>query len=234
MQTGVKHFAVAGLVPFSTLDLPGRLSAVLFTQGCPLRCRYCHNPHLQPRAGTGPGGHDWGGILAWLQRRVGLLDAVVVSGGEPLMQLDLPDVLAEIRALGFATALHSAGTLPRQLSKVLPLLDWIGLDVKAPEPRHEAVTGRDDSYVRVQASLDLVLASGVAYELRTTVHPDLLNEDDLAAIAADLHARGVRRWVLQRFRPDGCCDEALARPTTHDWTDALPALRRLVPDIELR
>ena len=224
---------LGGLVPFSTVDFPGRLAAVLFTQGCPLRCRYCHNPHLRHR--TAPPAHDWASTVAWLKRRAGLLDAVVFSGGEPTAQPGLADALAEVRDLGFATGLHTAGTHPRRLAQVLKLLDWVGLDVKAPFDRYAAVTGSPRSGTQARRALDAVLASSISYELRTTVHAGLLTAADLVAIAEDLQARWVRRWVLQVFRPTGCVDAALLTPTGPGWLDAvLPSLRALIPDITVR
>lgn len=225
--------ALAGLVPFSTVDFPGRLAAVLFTAGCPLNCRYCHNPHLRRHAADPA--RDWGATLAWLGRREGLLDAVVFSGGEPTLQPRLADALTEVRDLGFATGLHTAGVLPERLQRVLPLLDWVGLDVKAPFDRYGIITGRAGGGDRARRALDAVLASGIDYELRTTVHPDLLTDEDLVAIGEALRARGVRRWVLQEFRPAGCLDAALLpRSAPHALDALLPTLTSLVPETVVR
>jgi len=225
--------ALGGLIAFSTVDLPGQLAAVLFAQGCPLRCRYCHNPHL--RDPNAPPSHAWADVIAWLRRRQGLLDAVVVSGGEPTIQASLPDALAELRKLGFIIGMHSAGTHARRLGEALALLDWIGLDIKAPFDRYEAITGNAASGAQARRALDSVLASGVAYEIRTTVHPALLSDDDLLAIARELQSRGVRRWVLQQFRPTGCQDaELLAQPRPDRLDSVRPALAALVPDLVIR
>lgn len=225
--------AVAGLVPFSTVDFPGRLAAVLFTQGCPLRCRYCHNPHLRRRMAAPA--HEWPAIVAWLGRRINLLDAVVFSGGEPTIQTGLPDALAQVREMGFAAGLHSAGVLPQRLSRVLPLLNWMALDIKAPFARYAALTGSPGSGGRARRALEAVLASGIGYELRTTVHPALLAEEDLTAIAEILRAYGVRNWVLQKFRPEGCDDTDLrAQTAPYSLDRLLPELRLLVPGIVVR
>ncbi len=233
MVAGRNGLALGGLVPFSTVDFPGRLAAVLFTQGCPLRCRYCHNPHLRRRTATLT--HDWASTVAWLKRRIGLLDAVVFSGGEPSIQPGLADALAEVRDLGFATGLHSAGTHPRRLAEVLKLLDWVGLDVKAPFDCYAAVTGSISSGTQARRALESVLTSGIRYELRTTVHAALLDAPDLLAIAKDLQARWVRRWVLQVARTTGCTDAALLTASAPGWlASVLPALRSLVPDIVVR
>jgi anaerobic ribonucleoside-triphosphate reductase activating protein len=223
----------AGLVPFSTIDFPGRLAAVLFTQGCPLRCRYCHNPHLRRRDEAS--GLDWDSTLAWLRRRKGLLDAVVFSGGEPTIHPALADALSDVRDLGFATGLHTAGMAPERLARVLPLLDWVGLDVKAPFARYAEITGSGSSGARARRALDAVLASGIGHELRTTMHPALLGPEDLIDIAKDLRARGLHDWVLQTFRPAGCIDEVLmARCEPYALDSLLSALRQLVPGVVVR
>jgi anaerobic ribonucleoside-triphosphate reductase activating protein len=224
---------LGGLAPFSTVDFPGRLAAVLFAQGCPLACRYCHNPHLRPR--HTPAARPWADVMAWLSKRRGLLDAVVVSGGEPTIQRGLTGALLALRELGFATGLHTAGTNPGRLEQALPWLDWVGLDIKAPFDRYAAVTGRGACGPRAYESLDRLLARGMACEVRTTVHGSLLGADDLIAIARALCARGVRRWVLQTFRPAGCRDAALlADPSPLPLATLVPALADFVPDIVLR
>jgi len=224
---------LGGMVPFSTVDFPGHLAAVLFTAGCPLRCRYCHNPHLRRRQGAS--GRDWPQCLAWLERRVGLLDAVVFSGGEPTAQAGLAAALSATRDLGFTTALHSAGILPERFAAVLGLVDWVGFDVKAPFMRYAAVTGVAGSGERARRSLEVLLASDCDYELRTTVHGDLLGAEDLVEMAGTLANCGARRWVLQSFRPAGCADEGLRKAPATAWVTALlPELRAILPGTELR
>ena len=121
---------VGGFTPLSTTDYPNYLSAVVFCQGCPWRCGYCHNPHLLPA--HAPGEIAWSDVLSFLRRRWGLLDAVVFSGGEPLAQAGLGDAMRTIRRMGFRVGLHTAGTYPSRLAQVLSLVDWIGFDIKAP------------------------------------------------------------------------------------------------------
>lgn len=130
---------IGGITPLTTIDFPGRLAAVLYCQGCPWRCSYCHNPELLDA--TTPAEMDWPQVLAFLRKRQGLLDGVVFSGGEPTLQAGLPQALEEVRALGFATALHTGGMYPERLAAVLPLLDWVGLDIKGPEHRYADITG---------------------------------------------------------------------------------------------
>lgn len=226
---------VGGFVPFTSTDFPGALSAVVFCQGCPWRCGYCHNPHLIPARSDDE--RDFARIVDWLGTRRGLLDAVVFSGGEPTAQAELPAAIAAVRDLGFKIGLHTGGAYPRRLAKVLPLVDWVGIDVKAPRAEYEIVTGIPGSGGSAFASLDLVLASGVAYEVRTTVHPGLSPPSVLFRLARELSARGVLFWTLQPFRAAGCANDVLVssapRVAAID-ASLLAELRTLVPVTVMR
>ncbi len=192
---------VGGLVPLTTTDYPGALAAVVFCQGCPWRCRYCHNPHLIPARGEAE--IAWTRVLSFLNRRRGLLDAVVFSGGEPTMQPAIVAAVREVRAMGFKVGLHTAGMYPRRLACLLPLVDWVGIDIKAPFEAYPGTTGAAHSGETAHESLRLILASGVDYECRTTVRPDLLDADTVGRLALTLAALGVSRYVLQECREAG-------------------------------
>ena len=193
---------VGGLQRFTSIDYPGALAAVVFVQGCAWRCVYCHNPQLQPRRAPAPIG--WVQVRDWLHTRRGLLDAVVFSGGEPTLDPALPQAMAEVRAQGFRVGLHSAGLSPRRLAAVLPLVDWLGLDVKAPladgGARHDAITGVRGAAAVVRRSLALALRAGVPLQLRTTAHPDWLDSAALARLADELAALGAPALVVQAGR----------------------------------
>jgi pyruvate formate lyase activating enzyme len=188
---------VGGLTRLSAADYPGKLAAVVFCQGCAWRCGYCHNPELRPARGA----HQiaWAEVLAFLERRRELLDAVVFSGGEPTQQRGLAAAMRAVKAMGYLVGLHTAGIVPRRLAEVLPLLDWVGMDVKAPCEAHERVTGKRGSASRARASRELIRASGVACEFHT-VAADSVSSFALVADRVDQHpiARlvvGVKRQV---------------------------------------
>jgi pyruvate formate lyase activating enzyme len=199
-----ERLRLGGLTRCSSVDFPGRLAAVVFLQGCPWRCSYCHNPDLLDA--NGETRLSWLDVRSFLQRRRGLLDAVVFSGGEPTLQPGLGAALAEVRAMGFETALHTGGMYPERLAQVLHLVDWVGLDIKAPWHRLAAITGAPGSGARVRASLSRVLRSGVRYECRTTWHAGLFPPHELRAMADELASLGVTEWALQLAR--GCAPQA--------------------------
>jgi pyruvate formate lyase activating enzyme len=224
--------AVAGLQPFSSVDFPGRLAAVVFLQGCPWRCGYCHNADLQPRgAGAGP---RWPELRDWLARRLGRLDGVVFSGGEPTLDPALPAALDELRALGYALGLHTAGLAPRRLAAVLPRLDWVGLDIKAPlgdAGLHDGITGRRGSVRAVRESLALLQAAGVDFECRSTVHPRWFADVDLLRLVREL--ADVPRHVLQVARLADASG-ALRAPVAWPSPALLAEARAIRPDLQLR
>ena len=190
---------VGGFVPFSATDYPDHLCAVVFCQGCPWRCGYCHNPHLLPLRSPAPA-PSWEDVLAFLEKRSGLLDAVVFSGGEPTLHAGLAEAMKAVRAAGFGIGLHTAGIYPQRLASLLPLVDWVGFDVKAPFEDYEEITHTRRSGSRARRSLELVLASGVAYQIRTTVDTRILTPAKLERLRRDLERYGVTGHVLQTCR----------------------------------
>lgn len=156
---------VGGLTRLSASDYPDRLAAVVYCQGCAWRCTYCHNPHLLPCSSMKS--IPWQEILRFLNRRRGLLDAVVFSGGEPTLQPGLAEAMREVKAMGYLVGLHTAGIVPRMLQRVLALADWVAMDLKAPFEEHEKVTRVAGSGRRMRESMALILASGVACRFHT-------------------------------------------------------------------
>ncbi len=151
----------------------------------------------------------WQALMRFLERRVGLLDGVVFSGGEPTLQADLPQAIQAVKSLGYEVGLHTAGPYPGRLSQVLPLLDWVGFDIKALPEAYAALTGVPASGKKAMASATLVLNSGIACEFRTTVHPALLDVTALRTLAAMLAGMGVQDYVLQECVSDHCLDPGL-------------------------
>lgn len=209
MTSAPPGLQIAGLVPMSSVDWPGRLVATVFCQGCPWQCAYCHNVDLiPPRV---PGTVAWQQVLDLLERRRGLLDAVVFSGGEATRQAQLAAAARDVRDRGFDVGLHTAGAYPRRLSEVLGLVNWVGLDLKALPQDYPRVVGRSGSGAPAWQSLELVLAAGVDHEIRTTVHPGSPAAEHAVEIARRAHAAGARAFALQQARDgDGTAEGFMA------------------------
>lgn len=197
---------IGGLQKFSLIDYPGKICAVLFTQGCNFRCPYCHNPELvNPRLyGTSiPEGE----FFKFLANRQGKLDAVVVTGGEPTIQADLVDLISRIKTMNFLVKIDTNGSFPRVLEELIEreLVNYIAMDVKAPLERYEEITASPINPSDIEKSIGLIMKSGIDYEFRTTVAKLLLDEKDIMRIGETI--AGARKLVLQKFVPSKTLDE---------------------------
>ena len=246
MENGASDLSdicVAGITPFTTIDFPGRLAGVFYLQGCSWRCRYCYNSEFWPlpdlQAGMPSSGQTipLEKILHFLDSRKGHLDGIVFSGGEPTIHEHLPAWMKAVKDMGFEIGLHTGGMIPERLEQVLPFCNWVGLDIKAPFHLYEKVTLVAGSGDKVRQSVEFVLASGVAYEFRTTFHPAVLSEGDVLGMARELAKKGCKRYALQMFHHDHCFDKELresAIPTAGISADLRQNLKALFSDFLVR
>jgi len=220
---------IGGLEKLSLSDFPGKLAAVVFTLGCNLRCRYCHNPCLvDPRQYTAPILIE--DVLRFLESRRGSLQGVVLSGGEPTIHADVPAFLRDVRAMGYATKLDTNGTDPACLRALVAdgLLDYVALDVKAPWRSYGRVAGVPVDASAIQESLQVLKDGEVDYEVRTTWGEAILSLDELRDLAVDLGT--VRRFILQAFRSSTTLDPALRGCPAASATSLRDVQRRLASD----
>ena len=192
---------IGGVERFSLVDFPEHISAVIFMQGCPWRCPFCYNTHLQPAVSEKS--IDVDAFFEFLQKRKGVLDAVVFSGGEPLFQSGLFEAITKVKSFGYKIGLHTGGFNPEAFARVLPLIDWVGFDIKCPfeEEFYQKATGSHIKLENVLKSLDMLIASDKSFETRTTCDPRLLSIQDIYTIAKELKSRGVNNYHLQKYRP---------------------------------
>ena len=192
---------IQGFQRLTLLDYPGKVACTVFTGGCNLRCPFCHNAPLvlSPAAQRSMEGE----VLSYLQKRRGLLDGVCVTGGEPLLQPELPRFLSAVRAMGYLVKLDTNGTLPAPLKALLVagLVDYVAMDIKAAPEHYALAAGTDVDLVRVRESVDLIRSSGVEHEFRTTVVRGIHTQADFEAIGQWLE--GAERYFLQPFRDSG-------------------------------
>lgn len=214
---------IGGLQKFSLLDYPDKISAIIFTQGCNFRCQFCYNPMLVwPQVGkikysTSPEEEEKGhrlsedGLFRFLEERVGKLQGIVITGGEPTLHQDLPEFIKKIRDLGFNVKLDTNGTNPKMLQKLLgeKLIDYIAMDLKATEEKYEQVTGVKINFKNIQESVKIIMSSKLPYEFRTTVVPGLIEKKDIEKMGKFIQETNPlplklqrTKWYLQKFKAD--------------------------------
>lgn len=198
---------IGGLHKLSLSDYPGHCAAIVFAQGCNYRCPFCHNGGLIPLQGEVR--MDEAEIFAFLSQRAGLLDAIVVSGGEPTLQPDLAQFLERGRELGLKTAIETNGSRPGVLAELLRqgLLDFLAMDIKAPPHKYPLLSGVPASIDEALRSAALVAESGVAHQFRTTWVRALLSAEDIETIRGILPAGSDYR--VQEFRARDALDPSL-------------------------
>lgn len=207
---------IGGLQKFSLLDYPEHLSAIIFTQGCNFRCQFCYNPMLVRFAGKinhnipSPKSEDQRGhtyikeddLFSFLKKRLGKLDAVVITGGEPTIHADLPKFIKKIKSLGYKIKLDTNGAQPEILKKLVEeqLIDYLAMDIKASEKKYKLVTGEQPDLAKIKKSIKIIKESGLPYEFRTTIVPGLHEKNDIKEIGKLI--KGGAKWFLQQFKSD--------------------------------
>jgi pyruvate formate lyase activating enzyme len=216
---------VGGLQRVSLLDYPGRVAAIVFTRGCNWRCPYCHNPDLVQRS-TAPDVPTQG-LLSFLEGRRGLLDGVVITGGEPTVHPGLVGFARSVKAMGFLVKVDTNGSDPALLRRLLAerAVDYLAMDVKGSPDRYPDIVRRPVEMEEIRQSIGVVMKSGVDYEFRVTVLPRFHDEGEMAGIGRLL--AGARTVYLQNFRPGRTWDPTFAkdRPCS---PEALETFRRIL------
>ena len=225
---------IHGLQKLTLLDFPGHVACTVFLAGCDLRCPFCHNGGLV-LGGMDPVMDD-AGLLDFLRRRQGLLDGVAVTGGEPLLRPELPDLLRAIKALGYAVKLDTNGTHPAALRSLVGegLVDYVAMDIKNSPEKYAATVGLPGFDLNpIQESAAFLLSGGVDYEFRTTAVAEFHDDASFEGIARWLS--GARRYYIQCFTDR----ESVIRPGLHAPTKAqlerwADIVRPSIPNVELR
>lgn len=190
---------IGGLVKTTCLDYPGHLAAAVFAAGCPYSCFYCHNRSLISMEHRNEA-YAVQEIYRFLEKRKGLLEGVVITGGEPSLQNSLKDFLIPVKKLGYKIKLDTNGSRPETIADLISssLVDYLALDVKAPWDRYQEICGEHADCLAVQESLKILESSCIPWEVRTTVCPTLTQEDLLIISSAVPSAVRIWRWNLYR------------------------------------
>ncbi len=191
---------IGGLNKCSLIDYPGKIGAVVFTYGCNFTCPYCHNAGLV-RAGGPEDAYNTDEVLAFLKKRVGRLEAVVISGGEPCLHFDLPDFIRRIKAMGYLVKLDTNGSRPAMLKILLAegLLDYVAMDIKADPSAYAPHLCGHSIDAELRESVAMILNSGISHEFRTTCTTPFIDEAVLGTITDMIE--GAELYALQEFNP---------------------------------
>ena len=180
------------------LDFPGKVACTIFLGGCDFRCPFCHNFELVD--GTAVPVLTDDELIDFLKSRIGLLEGVAITGGEPCLHSDLPDLIRKIRETGYSVKLDTNGMHPEMLEMIIneKLVDYVAMDIKNSEEKYPLTCGvQKVDMTKIFKSIDLIMNSGVDYEFRTTVVDELHDESDFPKIGEMI--KGAKRYFLQRF-----------------------------------
>lgn len=219
----------------TVVDYPGLVACILFTGGCNFRCPYCHNGELVLRPGDFPP-LDQEEVLSFLEKRRGVLDGVVVSGGEPTLQRDLPDFLRILKDLGYLVKLDTNGTNPDMLESVVSsrLVDYVAMDIKNSFDRYGSTVGIPGyDTAPVERSADYLLSGVVEYEFRTTVTRETHDEKSFLQLASRL--AGCRNYYIQNFMANENTIEKINSPCTRGQLQSyMGILKKTMGNVQIR
>lgn len=194
---------INGFQKLTILDYPGKVACIVFTPGCNFRCPFCHNAslvtHIDKETYI-----DADEVLAYLKKRQGLLDGVVITGGEPLLQNGIEEFIAEIKSLGYSVKLDTNGSFPEKLISIVEkgLVDYVAMDIKNSKEKYGMTVGVEDFDITpIEKSVDFLLQNKVDYEFRTTIVKDFHTVDDIQDIVVWL--KGAHKYFLQNFVDSG-------------------------------
>ena len=188
---------IGGLEKFTLTDYPGEISCIVFTVGCNFRCPFCHNTQLVTEEAEKTPEKE---IFDFLRKRKGQLEGVVVTGGEPTVQSDLPGFLEKVKEMGYKVKLDTNGSISTALKEVLDkdLVDYVAMDVKASLSNYDAVSGVEVETKKIKESIELTMGEK-SYEFRTTAVPGLIDEKEIKKISKEIE--GAKNYFIQQFEP---------------------------------
>lgn len=224
-----------GMEKLSLVDYEGKVAATLFTGGCNFRCPFCHNSSLVET----PDEIEYipfSEIMAYLQKRKGILDAVCITGGEPTLLPSLKEKIKEIKKLGYFVKLDSNGTNPKLLKELIDekLIDYVAMDIKNSKDKYSKTIGlKNIGLSNIEKSVELIKSSGIDYEFRTTIIKGFHEKEDFEKIGKWL--QGSKRYFLQHFVDKGNCIKSNLEEIKEDEANSFKAiLEKYILEVNLR
>ncbi len=200
---------IRGIEKVSLLDYPDKISSIIFTYGCNLRCPFCHNPELVIQTSDNNLEVSEEELINYLQSRRGLIDAVVITGGEPLIYDDIGELISSIKKMGYLIKLDTNGFFPKRLFELIEknLLNYIAMDIKCPLKEYNTFSGDPEASKKVLDSINIVMTSGLDYEFRTTYVKGLHRISDGDEITRIIP--NAKKYYIQNFRSGKTIDPKL-------------------------
>lgn len=219
---------IKGFMKTSMLDYPEKIASMIFLPGCNFRCPYCHNQELvddDPR--LVPFGIDI--ILDYLKKKKNWIDGIVISGGEPTLHNDLPELIKKFKNLGFAVKLDTNGTNPEMVKKLIDnrLIDYVAMDIKSSKEKYDKAAGVKVNMKNIEKSIDILRNSDIDYEFRTTVVPGIVTEEDIIKIGKLI--KGAKAFYIQQFVPVKTIDDSYMKINSY-LNPVLDKMKELASD----
>ena len=227
---------ISGIQKLTLLDYPGTVACTLFTAGCNFRCPFCHNAMLVLPEQIEEAKISQDEVMSFLKKRVGMLDGVAITGGEPLLHADLPELLKEIKALGYKIKLDTNGSNPKLLRRIVEagLVDRVAMDIKNDPEQYMLTVGCKVDMKAIEQSKDYLLSGVIDYEFRTTVVKGIHTRESLVAAAKWIS--GAKEYYLQQFKDSGNLidPDELTAYDEKQMHELAAAVREYVPAVEVR
>lgn len=224
---------IAGFQSLSLIDYPGKSCSIVFTQGCPFRCPYCHNPELISTRPTTTVSEE--SVFAYLEKHKKMLDGVCITGGEPTIQVGLRAFIERVKNLGLLVKLDTNGVHPEFMRAIFAdkLVDFVAMDLKHRWGRYHDVirAGGEKVVENCRETFGIIQESGVDHEFRSTIAPALHNEEDIIEMASYL--KPGERYALQEIRYQKTLDPELAHGEPMDLAQVAERLRLRYPSLKL-
>ncbi len=193
---------IGGLQKLTLIDYPGKLATTIFLSGCNFRCPFCYNPELvlPEKLKENVSLTTQEEVFSFLNSRKGMIDGVVICGGEPTLHKDLIEFIGKIKEMNFAVKLDTNGSNPEMVFDLISrgLIDYVAMDIKAPKDKYKKLTGNVFNLEEIEKTISILKEEKVDYEFRTTVIPLLLEKEDIISIAQWI--RPAKKYYLQQFK----------------------------------
>ena len=225
---------IGGLQKTTLIDYPGKIAATVFLIGCNFRCPFCYSSELVlPEKIKNQPEFSEKDFFKFLKSRKELLESVVICGGEPTINKDLPDFIKKIKKMGFLVKIDTNGSNPQMLKILIDqkLIDYVAMDIKGPKQKYDEFTGKKVNIRKIQKSIDILKEGRIDYEFRSTIVPSLHTRGDILNMAKWI--KGAKKYYLQNFRPEKTIEPLFEKTKPYPQEFLLEIQKTISPFFEI-